>query len=131
MAVLTVVQPHITCQRGIKDVLVLEADDSIRHGGSSKQVVVFVSPDVIEELPYAMYAVNNMWRHFPKELGVDVEYYQRNLELGALHNRTKVKPLKSKEEKQRKVILTITREVFEAKPLFWYAGYESRLSPAR
>lgn len=36
-----------------------------------------------QELPYAMYAVQNMWPTLSEELGVDVEYYQKgNLRLG-------------------------------------------------
>ena len=70
--------------RGIKDVLVLEADDSIGHGGSSRNGGgVRQSGRDVRELPYAMYAVNNMWPTLSEELGVDVEYYQRgNLRLG-------------------------------------------------
>lgn len=75
---------YYLAKRGIKDVLVLEADDSIGHGGSSRNGGgVRQSGRDVRELPYAMYAVNNMWPTLSEELGVDVEYYQRgNLRLG-------------------------------------------------
>lgn len=75
---------YYLAKRGIKDVLVLEADDSIGHGGSSRNGGgVRQSGRDVRELPYAMYAVNNMWPTLSEELGVDVEYYRRgNLRLG-------------------------------------------------
>lgn len=71
-------------QKGVKDVIVLEADKSIGHGGSSRNGGgVRQSGRDMRELPYAMYAVNNMWPTLSEELGVDVEYYQKgNLRLG-------------------------------------------------
>lgn len=69
---------------GVHDVIVLEADKSIGHGGSSRNGGgVRQSGRDMRELPYAMYAVNNMWPSLSEELGIDVEYYQRgNLRLG-------------------------------------------------
>lgn len=75
---------YYLAKRGITDVLVLEAHDSVGHGGSSRNGGgVRQSGRDIRELPYAMYAVNNMWPTLSEELGVDVEYYQKgNLRLG-------------------------------------------------
>lgn len=71
-------------QRGVKNVIVLEADKSIGHGGSSRNGGgVRQSGRDTRELPYVMYAVENMWPTLSEELGVDVEYYQKgNLRLG-------------------------------------------------
>ena len=56
---------YYLAKRGITDVLVLEADNSIGHGGSSRNGGgVRQSGRDVRELPYAMYAVNNMWRRF-------------------------------------------------------------------
>ena len=75
---------YYLAKRGITDVLVLEADNSIGHGGSSRNGGgVRQSGRDVRELPYAMYAVNNMWPTLSEELGVDVEYYQKgDLRLG-------------------------------------------------
>ena len=75
---------YYLAKRGITDVLVLEADNSIGHGGSSRNGGgVRQSGRDVRELPYAMYAVNNMWPTLSEERGVDVEYYQKgNLRLG-------------------------------------------------
>lgn len=75
---------YYLAKRGITDVLVLEANNSIGHGGSSRNGGgVRQSGRDVRELPYAMYAVNNMWPTLSEELGVDVEYYQKgNLRLG-------------------------------------------------
>lgn len=75
---------YYLAKKGVKDVIVLEADDSIGHGGSSRNGGgVRQSGRDVRELPYAIYAVQNMWPHLSEELGVDVEYYQRgNLRLG-------------------------------------------------
>ena len=69
---------------GMKDVIVLEGSPSIGHGGSSRNGGgVRQSGRDVRELPYAMYAVQNMWPTLSEELGVDVEYYQKgNLRLG-------------------------------------------------
>ena len=49
-----------------------ETEDGVRQSGRD-----------VRELPYAMYAVQNMWPTLSEELGVDVEYYQKgNLRLG-------------------------------------------------
>ncbi|MCI6857911.1 MAG: FAD-binding oxidoreductase [Eubacterium sp.] len=75
---------YYLAKRGIKDVILFEADKSIGHGGSSRNGGgVRQSGRDERELPYAMYAVNNMWPTLSDELGVDVEYYQKgNLRLG-------------------------------------------------
>ena len=67
-----------------KSVIVLEGSDHIGNGGSSRNGGgVRQSGRDMRELPYAMYAVNNMWPTLSEELGVDVEYYQRgNLRMG-------------------------------------------------
>lgn len=71
-------------QKGVKDIIVLEASDSIGHGGSSRNGGgVRQSGRDVRELPYAMYAIKNMWPTLSDELGADVEYYQKgNLRLG-------------------------------------------------
>lgn len=75
---------YYLAQKGVRDIAVLEADSSIGHGGSSRNGGgVRQSGRDKRELPYAMYAVNNMWPTLSEELGVDVEYYQMgNLRLG-------------------------------------------------
>ena len=75
---------YYLAKKGVKNVIVLEADKSIGHGGSSRNGGgVRQSGRDVRELPYAIYAVQNMWPHLSEELGVDVEYYQRgNLRLG-------------------------------------------------
>ena len=75
---------YYLAKRGIKDVIVLEASESIGHGGSSRNGGgVRQSGRDPRELPYAMYAVQNMWPTLSEELGVDVEYRQAgNLRLG-------------------------------------------------
>lgn len=75
---------YYLAKKGVKDVIVLEADKSIGHGGSSRNGGgVRQSGRDVRELPYAMYAVQNMWPTLSEELGMDVEYYQKgNLRLG-------------------------------------------------
>lgn len=75
---------YYLAKNGVTDVIVLEADKSIGHGGSSRNGGgVRQSGRDVRELPYAMYAVQNMWPTLSEELGMDVEYYQRgNLRLG-------------------------------------------------
>lgn len=75
---------YYLAKRGIKDVIVLEASDSIGHGGSSRNGGgVRQSGRDIRELPYAMYAIQHQWPTLSEELGVDVEYCQKgNLRLG-------------------------------------------------
>ena len=75
---------YYLAKKGVRDVIVLEADKSIWHGGSSRNGGgVRQSGRDMRELPYAMYAVNNMWPFLSEELGIDVEYYQKgNLRLG-------------------------------------------------
>ena len=68
---------YYLAKRGVKDVIVLEASESIGHGGSSRNGGgVRQSGRDPRELPYAMYAVQNMWPTLSEELGVDVEYKQ-------------------------------------------------------
>lgn len=75
---------YYLAKKGVRDVIVLEADKSIGHGGSSRNGGgVRQSGRDMRELPCAMYAVNNMWPFLSEELGIDVEYYQKgNLRLG-------------------------------------------------
>lgn len=75
---------YYLAKKGVKDIIVLEADKSIGHGGSSRNGGgVRQSGRDVRELPYAMYAIQNMWPTLSEELGVDVEYYQKgNLRLG-------------------------------------------------
>ena len=75
---------YYLAKAGMKDVIVLEGSPSIGHGGSSRNGGgVRQSGRDVRELPYAMYAVQNMWPTLSEELGVDVEYYQKgNLRLG-------------------------------------------------
>ena len=75
---------YYMAKKGIKNICVLEADKSVGHGGSSRNGggVRQAGRDT-RELPYAMYAIQNMWPTLSEELGVDVEYYQKgNLRLG-------------------------------------------------
>ena len=75
---------YYLAKKGVTDIIVLEADKSIGHGGSSRNGGgVRQSGRDVRELPYAMYAVQNMWPTLSEELGMEVEYYQRgNLRLG-------------------------------------------------
>ena len=75
---------YYLAKAGMKNVIVLEGSPSIGHGGSSRNGGgVRQSGRDVRELPYAMYAVQNMWPTLSEELGVDVEYYQKgNLRLG-------------------------------------------------
>ena len=75
---------YYLAKRGVTDVIVLEAADSIGHGGSSRNGGgVRQSGRDAREIPYAMYGIQNLWPGLSEELGVDVEYYQSgNLRLG-------------------------------------------------
>lgn len=75
---------YYLAKRGISNVIVLEASDSIGHGGSSRNGGgVRQSGRDVRELPYAIYSVEKFWPTLSEELGVDVEYYQAgNLRLG-------------------------------------------------
>lgn len=70
-------------RRGL-DVLVLEREQSLGEGGSSRNGGgVRQSGRDARELPLAMYAVEHLWPALSDELGVDVEYVQEgNLRLG-------------------------------------------------
>lgn len=75
---------YYLAKAGVRDVIVLEADKSIGHGGSSRNGGgVRQSGRDVRELSYAMYAVEHMWPTLSEELGVDVEYCKKgNLRLG-------------------------------------------------
>lgn len=75
---------YYLARKGVKDVIVLEADSSIGHGGSSRNGGgVRQSGRDIREIPYAIYAVENMWPTLSEELGMDIEYCKKgNLRLG-------------------------------------------------
>lgn len=70
-------------KRGVS-VTVLERDNSIGNGGSSRNGGgVRQSGRDERELPLAMYAVKHLWPRLSEELGVNVEYVnQGNLRLG-------------------------------------------------
>lgn len=74
---------HLT-KRGITNVLVLEAQDIMLNGGSSRNAGgVRQSGRDPRELPLALYGVQHIWPTLGEELGVDVEYNQGgNLRLG-------------------------------------------------
>ena len=58
-------------------VIVLEADDSIGNGGSSRNGGgVRQSGRDPRELPLAMYRVEHLWPGLSEELGVNVEYHK-------------------------------------------------------
>lgn len=65
-------------------VIVLDKDDSIGNGGSSRNGGgVRQSGRDPRELPLAMYAVKNMWPTLSEELDINVEYHKEgNLRLG-------------------------------------------------
>lgn len=75
---------YYLAKQGEKDVIVLEADKSIGHGGSSRNAGgVRQSGRDVRELPYAMYGIQNIWPTLSEELGIDTEYTQLgNLRLG-------------------------------------------------
>jgi sarcosine oxidase subunit beta len=73
-------------------VLVLEADQSIGNGGSSRNGGgVRQSGRDPRELPIVMYGIQNIWPFLSEDLGVDVEYYQQgNLRLGKTQAHMKI-----------------------------------------
>lgn len=75
---------YYLAKQGVRNVVVLEASKSIGHGGSSRNGGgVRQSGRDVRELPYAMYAIQNMWPTLSEELGVDIEYTQKgNLRMG-------------------------------------------------
>ncbi|MGN0193657.1 MAG: NAD(P)/FAD-dependent oxidoreductase [Pseudoramibacter sp.] len=75
---------YYLAKKGVKNVIVLEASDSIGHGGSSRNGGgVRQSGRDVRELPYVMYGIKHLWPGLSDELGVDVEYTQKgNLRLG-------------------------------------------------
>ena len=75
---------YYLAKSGVKSVIVLEAANSIGHGGSSRNGGgVRQSGRDIRELPYAMYGIQNLWPTLSEELGVDTEYTQKgNLRMG-------------------------------------------------
>lgn len=73
-------------------VIVLEGDDSIGHGGSSRNGGgVRQSGRDPRELPVAMYGIKNIWPTLSEETGVNVEYCQGgNLRLGKTEEHIKI-----------------------------------------
>jgi len=62
---------YYLAKRGIKNVCVLEASESIGHGGSSRNGGgVRQSGRDVRELPVAMYGIKNFWPTLSEELGV-------------------------------------------------------------
>lgn len=75
---------YYLAKSGTRSVIVLEATNSIGHGGSSRNGGgVRQSGRDVRELPYAMYGIRNLWPTLSEELGVDTEYTQKgNLRMG-------------------------------------------------
>ncbi len=73
-------------------VIVLEKDNSIGHGGSSRNGGgVRQSGRDKRELPIAMWGVKNIWPTLSEELEADCEYYQQgNLRLGKTQEHLKI-----------------------------------------
>ncbi len=73
-------------------VIVLEASDSIGHGGSSRNGGgVRQSGRDVRELPYAIYGIKNIWPNLSEELGMDIEYVQKgNLRVGLNEEHIKI-----------------------------------------
>lgn len=74
---------YYLAKKGVS-VIVLDKDDSIGNGGSSRNGGgVRQSGRDPRELPLAMYGVEHMWPTLSEELGIDVEYHKKgNLRLG-------------------------------------------------
>ncbi len=74
------------------NVLVLEKDDYVGNGGSSRNGGgVRQSGRDPRELPLAMYGIEKLWPTLSEELGADVEYYKKgNLRLGKTEQHKKV-----------------------------------------
>lgn len=74
---------YYLAKKGVS-VLVLDKDESIGNGGSSRNGGgVRQSGRDPRELPLAMYAVEHIWPTLSEELGIDVEYHKEgNLRLG-------------------------------------------------
>jgi sarcosine oxidase subunit beta len=115
---------YYLAKKGVKDVIVLEADKSIGHGGSSRNGGgVRQSGRDMRELPYAMYAVNHMWPTLSEELGVDVEYYQRgNLRMG----KTEAHLKKLEELSSKSKALGLNMNVVDAKTVKEICPYLSQ-----
>lgn len=75
-----------------KSVIVLDRDNSIGNGGSSRNGGgVRQSGRDPRELPLAMYGIQHLWPTLSDELGVDVEYHQDgNLRLGKNERHRKI-----------------------------------------
>ena len=75
-----------------RSVVVLERDESIGNGGSSRNGGgVRQSGRDARELPLAMYAVEHLWPSLSEELGADVEYVKKgNLRLGKTEHHLEV-----------------------------------------
>ncbi len=74
---------YYLAKKGVS-VIVLDKDDSIGNGGSSRNGGgVRQSGRDPRELPLAMYGVEHMWPTLSEELGINVEYHKKgNLRLG-------------------------------------------------
>lgn len=74
---------YYLARKGVS-VLVLDKDESIGNGGSSRNGGgVRQSGRDPRELPLAMYSVEHLWPHLSEELGINVEYHKEgNLRLG-------------------------------------------------
>jgi sarcosine oxidase subunit beta len=82
---------YYLAKKGVS-VIVLEADDSIGNGGSSRNGGgVRQSGRDPRELPLAMWGISHIWPTLSDELGTDVEYTQKgNLRLGKTEKDLKV-----------------------------------------
>lgn len=83
-------------------VIVLEKDNSIGNGGSSRNGGgVRQSGRDPRELPLAMYGIEHLWPYLSEELGVNVEYHKEgNLRLG-------------KTERHREILEGLTKRAVE------------------
>ena len=67
---------YYAAQKGMS-VIVIDKDGSIGNGASSRNGGgVRVSGRDAREIPFAKYAVENIWPNLSEELGVDIEYHQ-------------------------------------------------------
>ena len=115
---------YYLAKAGVRDVIVLEADKSIGHGGSSRNGGgVRQSGRDVRELSYAMYAVEHMWPTLSEELGVDVEYCKKgNLSLGKTE--AHLKKLQTLADNAKKVGLGV--EMVDAKEVQEICPYLSK-----
>ena len=75
---------YYLAKKGVKSIIVLEKDENIGNGGSSRNGGgVRQSGRDTRELPLAMYGIKNLWPTLSEELEWDVEYTQKgNIRLG-------------------------------------------------